>query len=62
MNTHLAEVSRCFKGRDYFTIEDILSGMSAMTAVMLNLKASSEVNELSEEGKTLTKTLLPYLQ
>ena len=33
-----------------------------MTAVMLNLKVSSEANELSEEGNTLSKTLLPYLQ
>ena len=62
MNTHIVEVTRCFKVRDYNTLEEILSGMSAMTAVMLNLKVSSEANELSEEGNTLSKTLLPYLQ
>ena len=61
MNTHIVEVTRCFKVRDYNTLEEILSGMSAMTAVMLNLKVSSEANELSEEGNTLSKTLLPYL-
>ena len=62
MNTHIVEVTRCFKVRDYNTLEEILSRMSAMTAVMLNLKVSSESNELSEEGNTLSKTLLPYLQ
>ena len=43
---HHSEVAKCFESRNYFTLEEILSSVSAMTAVILNLKIGSEQIEL----------------
>jgi hypothetical protein len=40
---------------------DLLSSVSPMAAILLNIEMSLTCANLSEEGYTLSKTLLPYL-